>query len=83
MKEGQVWVADLSSHNGTQLNGESLAGEQTLNDGDVLAVADFRFRVQLTARNIGRSHWAPGRADSPQRVPDVADDAETPALLQS
>jgi predicted component of type VI protein secretion system len=45
--EGRVWVRDLGSLNGTQLNGQPLAGARALSDGDRLDLAHWSFRVLL------------------------------------
>jgi CheY-like chemotaxis protein len=46
-KDGRVWVEDLGSSNGTQVNGKPLTEAQPLVDGDVLDLAGLPFRVQL------------------------------------
>src|SRR5215468_7599063 len=47
LREGQVWVEDLRSLNGTSLNGTRLTGAQPLADGDRLHVGDRQFQVRL------------------------------------
>jgi hypothetical protein len=47
-REGRHFVEDMSSTNGTLLNGASLKGEAELIDGDTMQIGDtvFRFEVQ-------------------------------------
>jgi CheY-like chemotaxis protein len=77
LRDGQVWVEDLQSHNGTHLNGEPLRRARPLGDGDVLDLAHLPFRVRLTESTPSPS---PERRD----VLVVDDDeavAQTLALL--
>ena len=55
----QVWVQDLGSRNGTQLNGEPVTGARPLHDGDLLQLAALPFLVRLGS--------APGRAPEETR----------------
>ena len=44
-ENGECWIEDLGSRNGTYVNGEKLSGkERLLKDGDKIAVAYFDFR---------------------------------------
>jgi len=47
-REGRYFVEDMSSTNGTLLNGATLKGEAELIDGDTVQIGDtvFRFEVQ-------------------------------------
>ena len=47
LHDGQVWVQDLGSRNGTRLNGEPLTAGRRLEDGDRLELAGLPFRVHL------------------------------------
>lgn len=38
LKDGNIWVQDLESMNGTTINGKLLAVPQRLNEGDVLGL---------------------------------------------
>jgi CheY-like chemotaxis protein len=82
-KEGQVWVADLGSRNGTELNGEPIHDERALKEGDILNLAGSPFEVHLTALGAEGDRM-PVQAETPQCVLVVEDDkdaAETLALL--
>ena len=84
LKDGEVWVADLGSRNGTGLNDEPLVTEHVLKDGDVLDLADYRFQVHLTTGDLGKVEPEQNRTESPQRVLVVEDDtdaAETLAVM--
>ena len=43
--EGELWVRDLGSTNGTYVNGQSVDQPMTLTEGDILQVATLVFRV--------------------------------------
>src|SRR5262245_54058971 len=45
-KNGQAWrVGDLSSYNGTYVNGVRVAGEQIVSSGDVVQLGDYRLEL--------------------------------------
>jgi S-DNA-T family DNA segregation ATPase FtsK/SpoIIIE len=46
-RDGLVWVKDLGSRNGTQLNGEPVGAPRPVWDGDRLELAHLAFRVGL------------------------------------
>jgi pSer/pThr/pTyr-binding forkhead associated (FHA) protein len=43
--EGEVWVRDLGSTNGTYIEGRRISSGR-LRNGDVLAIAHLRYRVE-------------------------------------
>lgn len=45
-REGRFFVEDMSSTNGTLLNGAELAGEAELIDGDTIQIGDTEFRFE-------------------------------------
>jgi pSer/pThr/pTyr-binding forkhead associated (FHA) protein len=47
LRQGRVWVADLSSRNGTRVNGEPLETARPLEDGDRLELGRLPFQVRL------------------------------------
>ncbi len=47
VRDGRVFVQDLSSMNGTLLNGTPVQGETAVNDGDELKVGPLDFKVQI------------------------------------
>lgn len=47
ISEEDIVVRDLSSTNGTFVNGQRIGGEQVLEDGDILIFAAVVFEVQL------------------------------------
>jgi pSer/pThr/pTyr-binding forkhead associated (FHA) protein len=49
VRDGQIWVEDAGSRNGTCLNGQALAEARPLRDGDNLLLAHFPFQVRLGA----------------------------------
>jgi len=77
VREGQVWVEDLQSRNGTCLNGSRLPAARPLRDGDQLDLAHLSFRARL--------RQSPAEASEPARqvlvVEDDVDVAQTLALL--
>jgi pSer/pThr/pTyr-binding forkhead associated (FHA) protein len=53
--DGQVWVEDLGSRNGTRLNSEPIAEARPLVDGDLLQLASCTFQVRLPESLSGSS----------------------------
>ncbi|MEO2090201.1 MAG: FHA domain-containing protein [Gemmataceae bacterium] len=47
VRDGRVFVQDLSSMNGTLLNGSPVQGEMAVMDGDQLKVGPLEFKVQI------------------------------------
>lgn len=47
--EGEYWLVDLGSRNGTQLNGRRLVEPQRLKDGDVLEIGSHRLIFRCVA----------------------------------
>jgi pSer/pThr/pTyr-binding forkhead associated (FHA) protein len=47
LRDGQVWVEDLASHNGTRLDGERLLEPRPVADGALLQLARWTFTVRL------------------------------------
>jgi len=46
--DGQYFISDLGSTNGTMLNGETLVGEEQLHDRDELGVGIYKLIFRLT-----------------------------------
>jgi CheY-like chemotaxis protein len=90
LQDGQVWVQDMASYNGTFINDEPVKNPRPLRDGETLRVAYVPFRIALPA-HVDASPV--GAADElkamqltrePRRVlvvEDNADAAETLALI--
>src|SRR5262249_54688057 len=53
-QDGQVWVQDLMSRNGTWLNGEPLKYARPVRDGDWLELAHVPFLIRLHHLERGR-----------------------------
>ena len=47
-REGRFYVEDMSSTNGTLLNGATLHGEADLIDGDTIQIGDTTFRLEVS-----------------------------------
>jgi predicted component of type VI protein secretion system len=47
IRDGNVFVQDISSMNGTVVNGEPVQGEQMVKDGDALKIGPLEFRIQI------------------------------------
>lgn len=45
-EQGKMWVADIGSANGTQINGTPVAGTASIDDGDVLTLGATQFQVR-------------------------------------
>jgi CheY-like chemotaxis protein len=92
VRDGQVWVEDLGSRNGTRLNGEPLTEARPLGDGDRLDLYYLPFQVRLAvaaAAPAAPEAAHPGRAQAAgSRQVLVVEDDDTAAvalarLLQS
>jgi pSer/pThr/pTyr-binding forkhead associated (FHA) protein len=57
-------IEDLGSANGTSVNGETIRGKQSLNDGDLVGVGDVRLAVYLPARRNDETVVAPARPEA-------------------
>src|SRR5262245_38751647 len=78
-KNGQVFVRDFDSTNGTSVNEEPLQGERQLQNGDLLKVGPLTFRVQLEATTpVNKPTPTP-----PPRKPNATEDDEVAAMLLS
>lgn len=62
VREGQVWVQDLGSRNGTRVNGEKIEGARPVSDGDQLSIGHLALKVRL-----------PAQLDAPAVLGDAAD----------
>jgi pSer/pThr/pTyr-binding forkhead associated (FHA) protein len=67
-KDGQWHIEDLNSQNGTIVNGVKITLE-TLKDGDVLQIGDYRIEVEWKPASIG----GPDGADDDDRTVVIAD----------
>ncbi len=47
VEKDSAWIRDLSSRNGTFVNGQRVARQQSLQDGDLIWVAASAFEVEL------------------------------------
>jgi len=47
VEKERAWIRDLSSRNGTFVNGERVQRERSLQDGDLICVAASVFEVEL------------------------------------
>lgn len=73
--EGEFWLFDLNSSNGTTLNGERVTVEKPLYDGDVITIGGSQnLEVVLSARE--RATGQEEKAGEQEPVPDETDDSE-------
>ena len=47
LQDGQWWLEDRRSRNGTRLNNDAVQGRTILTDGDVIGVGRHNFRLEL------------------------------------
>lgn len=47
LRDGQWWLEDRSSRNGTMLNGERIEGSIIITDGDIISIGRINFRLDL------------------------------------
>jgi general secretion pathway protein E len=71
---GQFRVRDLSSRNGVKVNGERIAGEFVVGDGDTLRVGNHEFTVEL--------HTPPASQQGKGRRAKDDDQAEAPWAME-
>ncbi len=79
---GHVVVEDLGSYNGTRINGERIAGQSPLKEGDLVQIGDYDLALQAEAA----ANAAPGPITTkvparrpepqPEEEDDSGDDAE-------
>lgn len=48
LRNGQWWLEDRNSRNGTLLNGDLLSGPAIVTDGDIVGVGQWGFRILLS-----------------------------------
>jgi pSer/pThr/pTyr-binding forkhead associated (FHA) protein len=53
LRNGQVWLEDLGSSNGTRLNEELLTSARPVSDGDLLDLAHLPFRLEVADAATG------------------------------
>lgn len=49
LKDGQWWLEDRNSRNGTLLNEELITGSIILSNGDIIGIGSFSYRFELSA----------------------------------
>ena len=72
--QGQLTIEDLTSYNGTRVNGQITRGPTTLQAGDQVKIGDYRLAVQ----NASQAASMPGQEASPPSQQNTNRDA-TPA----
>jgi pSer/pThr/pTyr-binding forkhead associated (FHA) protein len=77
VKNGQVFLRDFGSTNGTFVNDEPVKGEIRLKDGDVLKVGPLSFKVVIEGQPSSTKPTPPPKPKSA----DVMDDDAAAALL--
>lgn len=48
LKEGQWWLEDRNSRNGTLLNEEPITGSTIVTDGDIIGIGSYSYRIELS-----------------------------------
>ncbi|MBC8355844.1 MAG: EAL domain-containing protein [Planctomycetes bacterium] len=54
-RDGELWLRDLNSTNGSYVNGTPVTGEMQLERGDLVQFADVAFRVGRVEAELGRN----------------------------
>src|SRR5437773_6222118 len=67
---GSVLVEDLGSYNGIRINGEKIAGQVPVNDGDLIQIGDYDLAVQ---------HDQPAQAAATMPLPGADDEKTSPS----
>jgi len=47
LKDGQWWLEDRASRNGTLLNEEPITGSTIITDGDIIGIGSYSYRIEL------------------------------------
>lgn len=47
LRDGQWWLEDRKSRNGTRLNGERITTPTIITSGDVVTIGNFSYRIEL------------------------------------
>ncbi|NVJ07976.1 FHA domain-containing protein [Myxococcus sp. AM001] len=74
---GHVVVEDLGSYNGTRINGERIAGQSPLKEGDLVQIGDYDLALQAegAANAVGPiTTKVPARRPEPEPEEDDSDD---------
>lgn len=83
-KNGSGWVLeDLSSYNGTYVNGDRISGETHLANGDLIQLGDYRLEIADAARATAEvtSRSTAGAVDELERHSDVPEIGQRPQRL--
>ncbi|WP_241758001.1 FHA domain-containing protein [Myxococcus landrumensis] len=69
---GHVVVEDLGSYNGTRINGERIAGQSPLSEGDLIQIGDYDLALQAEGANaVGAiTTKVPARRQEPEPEPN-------------
>lgn len=75
IKDGQVWIRDFNSTNGTSVNDEPLKGQRKLKNDDILKVGPLTFRLSIEAPvPVNKPTPVPPKAGKPaSEDEDIAD----------
>lgn len=74
--DGQIFIADMKSTNGTYVNGRKVSGEQPISETDKIYIGDFILQVQADQTGAG-AHAGPPMP--PQQNANIASGARPPA----
>lgn len=75
-RDGDFWLIDLGSSNGTTLNGERVSGEKKLNDGDEITLGgSSKAQFSLTEKEKEAQTSVAGTGDTEVEKEAEADDA--------
>ncbi|RKH33862.1 FHA domain-containing protein [Corallococcus praedator] len=82
---GHVVLEDLGSYNGTRINGERVAGQLPLKEGDLIQIGDYDLALQVegAAATAAPTGAITAKVPASRRAePDDEDDAPAPAASQ-
>lgn len=70
--EGEFWLVDLGSRNGTYLNGRRVSQPTRLRDGDRVQIGPFALAFRLSTDALDRTHgtWASDQTQADMRTLD-------------
>ncbi len=82
-RDGDFWLIDLGSSNGTTLNGEAIKGDKRLNDGDeILLGGSSRAEFSFGEKKTEDASAATERADSTVSANEESEKKEEAEIIQ-
>lgn len=79
-QEGQVFVEDLKSYNGIKVNGDRIAGQTPLKEGDLVQIGDYDLAVQSAESSQSMDAGVTAATPMPEDEDEIERDPSKPAM---